>query len=256
MESIISISRTNSVPKSPEIRSVRLRKTPLLTSFPRSTERASIESYIARIFLQSYGAEISEYMPLLCSLRRKNEHTAALGLRGAATSELFCERYFDEGVDQKIENVFGQIAYRSQIMELGNLASTLPGEASRLYLLVVRALALAGVDFLVFAANRAVRHSIRRCGFETREICNADPMRMGDKAVEWGTYYNGNPKVIFADIPAAVKHGENSPPIAELWRKYAADIAVLSEAIHLTRFSDKEISVQPLRSTAFGRTVV
>jgi hypothetical protein len=120
-------------------------------------------------------------------------------------------------------------------MELGNLVSSQPGQAVELYLLVVAALGQAGVSHLVFAANRAVRLSIKRCGFATREVCAADPAQLQGKAKMWGSYYDGDPRVVLADIGQAVEHGSTHPLISALWQRQALAIDSLADAIRSQR---------------------
>jgi hypothetical protein len=117
-------------------------------------------------------------------------------------------------------------------MELGNLVASQPGQAVFLYLLVVRAMSQAGINYLVFAANRAVRASIRRCGFSTRELCAADPGSLGERVQEWGSYYDGQPMVLLADIREAVAHGQQRATIRQTWRQHEHAIDELADAIH------------------------
>ena len=202
---------------------------------PLEPGRQSLERYIATIFHAAYGATVMEYLPLLCSVERDSSYQAALGLRSAATGSLFCEQYLDRSAQWYVLTEFGRTVRRDRVMELGNLVSSGPGQAVWLYLLVVRALQTAGVDYLMFAANRAVMASIRRCGFDTRILCDADPARLGDRAAEWGSYYEGRPRVVLADLREAVDHGERSAPISRLWREQRSEVQSLAAAIRASR---------------------
>ncbi len=200
------------------------------------SHRFELERYIATIFHAAYGATVMEFLPLLCSLKRHGSYQAALGLRSASAGTLFCEQYLEHGVHWHINKRFGRSVRDNQVMELGNLVSSEPGQAVWLYLLVVRALQQAGVGYLLFAANRAVRASIRRCGFEYRTLCDADPACLGDRAAEWGSYYRGQPQVILADLNAAVSHGRQSTAIRKIWEEQAGAIEDVADAIRATRF--------------------
>ena len=195
------------------------------------SDRQRVERYIAGIFSAAYGATVFEYLPLLCSLERENSLVGALGLRSAASEPLFCEQYLDVSVQSSILREYGMPVARRNIMELGNLVSSSAGQGVYLYLLVTAALAAADVRYLVFAANRAVRYSINRHGFDTRVICHADASRLGAKAQEWGSYYESDPKVVLADISQASAHGRNDPAIREIWCLESDAIASLAEDI-------------------------
>jgi hypothetical protein len=199
---------------------------------PQDATRAALERYIASIFHAAYGATVMEYLPLLCSLEWNHSYTAALGLRGATSGDLFCEKYLDLSIEGQARCEFARRVRRDEVMELGNLVASQPGQAVSLYLLVVRAMSRAGINYLVFAANRAVRASIRRCGFATRELCAADPGRLGEGAQEWGSYYEGQPMVVMADIREAVAHGQQRATIRQIWREHEDAIDELADAIH------------------------
>ncbi len=104
-----------------------------------------VQRYIATVFQINYGAQLSEFMPLLVSLRLADHLTAALGLRGAAGGRLFCEQYLDHRVEDCVEAVFGQPVQRGRILEMGNLVASNPGHAALLYTLVGAAMYEAGV---------------------------------------------------------------------------------------------------------------
>ena len=201
------------------------------TCQPLDAGRPALERYIAGIFHAAYGATVMEYLPLLCSLQQGGECTAALGLRSGAGQQLFCEQYLDKPVQQQVLREFGASVNRSRVMELGNLVSSEPGLAVLLYLLVVAALPQAGIDYLLFAANRAVMASIRRCGFDTRVLGAASPACLGERATEWGSYYQGQPMVVLADLTQALAHGREHPRINALWEENGEMVGDLALAI-------------------------
>lgn len=193
--------------------------------------RQGLERYIADIFYTTYGARSIEYQDLLCSLEQNSGLVAALGLSCASRGSLFCEQYLNAPLEDYVQKEFGQKANRNSLMELGNLVASEPGQSVLLYLLVTAALHAAGVRYLVFSANRAVRSSIQRCGFDTHILCSADPGNLENAQQDWGTYYDGDPKVILADIRQAATHGYKHKMIAELWSREDLLVDDLSDAI-------------------------
>jgi len=198
--------------------------------------REKLEQYIAGVFHAAYGATVLEYLPLLFSLEQGGATHAALGLRSARHEPLFCEQYLDAPLERHVQKEFGRTVNRGQLMELGNLAGSIPGQSVVLYLMVVAALEQAGISHLVFAANRTVRLSIRRFGFPTRELGDANPDCLGERASQWGSYYRGCPKVMLADVRRGVEYGNSHPLIGELWRSEQALIAALADSIRCQRF--------------------
>lgn len=203
----------------------------VLVCDPTAPERPGVERFIAEIFSAAYQATVMEYMPLLVYRREGTKLQSALGLRSAAGSPLFCEQYLDTPLESCVAREFGRSVPRGRLMELGNLVSATPGQSAALYLLVLPALHMAGISHLVFAANRAVRLSIRRCGFQSRDLGPARPEALGSAASRWGSYYTGDPRVILADIGQAVAFGRSVPALRRLWQSELPRIEVLSDAI-------------------------
>lgn len=193
--------------------------------------RESLEQYISGIFSAAYNAKILEYMPLLFCLKHNETFTAALGLRSAARGELFCENYLDSSAQQQVLSLYGVPVQRSAIMELGNLVASAPGQSSLLYLLCAAALHEADVKYLLFAANKTVRASIKRSGFTPKTIRVAEKERLGLQGESWGSYYEGEPLVMLADIALTMEQANEQPFMRQILKVYAATIHAMAQAI-------------------------
>ncbi len=200
-----------------------------------SNARDEVQRYIAGVFQMSYGAQVTEFMPLLVSLREqeKGHLTSALGLRGAAGNRLFCEQYLDDPVETHVQAIFGRQVQRGRILEMGNLVASNPGHAALLYTLVGAAMYEAGMDYLLFAANRAVRISLKRSGMTGVPIAAADRSRLEASACDWGSYYNGDPKVLLGDVRVAMDSCRVNPLVACILAFYQDTINELVEIIQL-----------------------
>ncbi|MFV8816551.1 thermostable hemolysin [Haliea sp. E17] len=213
----------------------RARRQPHLAALTAgSAGRARAERFIGDNFQASYGARLTHFMPIICSLQQEDAIKAALGLRAARCTSLFVEQYLQQPAEVVIGQHYPGPVSRSSVWEMGNLAASDGRVAVMLYLLVTAALHRLGVDYLVFAANAAVRQSIRRRGFTTRTVCNADPLRLGSAASDWGSYYDSDPQVLVASIPEALDHGQTEDWVRDLWAGEEAQIARL--AVQLSRF--------------------
>jgi hypothetical protein len=205
---------------------------PIVAACPApASQREHLEQYISSIFNSAYGAKILEYFPLLFGLQYHGDYVAALGLRGAASGSLFCEQYLDSSVEREIERLFAARATRGEIMELGNLVSSQPGQSPFLYLLITFSMHRAGVKYLTFTANKAVRSSIRRSGFTPKIIQLAERDRLGLQGEYWGTYYEGEPFVMLADIALTVGQAMAQPHMRKVLALYEAAIPGLAITI-------------------------
>ena len=193
--------------------------------------RSEVEGYIAGIFQISYGAQVNEFMPLLVGLRETIDFSAALGLRGAADGSLFCEQYLSNPVESYVHTVFGQTTARERIFEMGHLVASNHGHAALLYTLVGAALYEAGIDYLLFTANRAVRISLQRNGFAGEQIAEADRRLLGPSSGDWGSYYESGPRVMLGDVRAAMRRRTADPMIRQLLHQYQSDIEALVHSI-------------------------
>ncbi|TXS96679.1 hypothetical protein FV139_04200 [Parahaliea maris] len=193
--------------------------------------RDVLENYVHRVFARTYGAEVNSFMPLLAGLYRDGEPEAAFGLRSAASQPLFCEHYLDRPVEHYASTLYGTLAPRQRIMELGNLAASRGGHSGILYLIVACALQAGGVDYLLFAANKAVRRSLSRCGFSPRPIQGARPECLPDGGESWGRYYDSEPVVMLADVNRTVRQAATQPGMVALMAQYATAITTLAAAV-------------------------
>ncbi len=205
------------------------------TEVAMSHGRARLENYIADVFQACHSASVTHFLPLLCALERGGEVTAALGLRRAEQDLLFSETYLDRPVEDYIEPLFGDTCPRQGIVELGNLVSSRAGDSGLLYLLVTAALHRAGVRYLLFTANRAVRASIRRSGYTPVIVSTADASRLGHNEIQWGTYYKGKPQVMLGDMQLTYQQSMAQPAMVRELERYeltvqrlAGDIAKLA----------------------------
>lgn len=189
-----------------------------------SGERQQLEACIAARFDQQYQAHISHFLPYLLSLSESNELGAVVGMRLAAESELFLERYIESRVEQAISRVVGAPIDRDQIVEIGNLASVVPGTAPVLFAVLAAVLSEAGFRWVVCTATPQVRSVLDKMQFPWQAICSADPTVLGDQAGDWGSYYATRPQVIVGDIRHAIEAAASSRAISALISSLALPI--------------------------------
>jgi hypothetical protein len=175
--------------------------TDVLITGDAHTRREEVEQFICSIYKESYGASIDVRYPTLMSIQ--DEHgtlLAAMGLRDAGRERLFLENYLDMPIEQAIAQATGDTVDRSQIVEVGNLASLGSGAAQYLYLAFHAYAFELGYRYVVVTATTPLKLTFRRMKIETFHLADADPARLIDGGASWGNYYATEPQVITGNI--------------------------------------------------------
>lgn len=206
--SVLTVAKTSAQASSAMLQ--HLPALALVSKFTPARER--VERFISQVFQASFNAKIMTYAPDLLYLEHDSRIQAALGLRWADKNPLFCENYLEGSI---LDAIGDPLLDRGDVVELSNLASMTPGAGAQLYVLAAVALDLAGCKQLVFTANETVRRSITRGGFSARFIADAKVEKITG-ADRWGSYYQGCPQVMVADIPASAAIIWSNPLVAPL----------------------------------------
>ena len=160
----------------------------------------NIERYIEDHFRAAYGAYMQSHYPCLMSVHdQKGNIIAAVGFRYAATESLFLEQYLDEPIEDIVSNTH-EIILRKCIVETGNLVSSGHGASIFLFAALNTYLAQQGMQVNVVTATSSLQRFFRKLGLKSQEIAKADQLRLSDKGVSWGDYYQKNPNVIAGKI--------------------------------------------------------
>lgn len=175
---------------------------PLLASVREAGDRQAAQALIRDCFAREHQARMRQFMPHLLALRDDAGHLlAAVGYRCASHEPLFLERYLDAPIEQVLASRLQRDISRSQVVEVGNLATTQPGQARRLIVALTTQLAAQDLRWVTFTATRQLANSFRRLGLAPQVLTRADPARLGDDLADWGTYYDSDPQVMAGEIP-------------------------------------------------------
>ncbi|HQN51047.1 MAG TPA: thermostable hemolysin [Phenylobacterium sp.] len=167
-------------------------------------ERLRVEAFLEAAYARAIDGRIRSHYPTLMSLQdRSGQIHAAVGFRTAAAGPLFLEQYLDAPVETALSAGFGDVA-RSEVAEIGNLASESPGASLFLFLALARHLHGLGCAYAVATATRQLRRGFARVGFETITLSAARPERLGERADDWGGYYDRDPEVMAGPIAPAL----------------------------------------------------
>jgi len=166
--------------------------------------RHHIERYIAEVFEKNYSARLLHFKPRLLALHSaKGDILAALGLRDALAERLFLEVYLDEPVECRLAAVCGGPVAREGIVEVGNLASRHPGRARCLFRALTIHLYRHGAEWALFTIAPFLRNTFKKLGFKLFHLCPANGARLGEAALDWGSYYDSHPQVMAVNVKQA-----------------------------------------------------
>lgn len=168
-------------------------------------DRLQTESFIRDVFAAAHGARLGTLMPTLLAERNpQGSIDAACGLRAAADSALFLERYLDAAIEQKIAEHGGSALDRASIVEVGNLAVRAPYTARQLIATLTEYLLAGDAEWSVFTAVPALRNAFARLGvpFLRLGVARIEALPERDRAA-WGCYYDKVPEVLAVRVREA-----------------------------------------------------
>ena len=167
-------------------------------------ERPSLERLISDTYQHTYGAHIQHFAQNLVGLRRRDRSwSAGMGYTLAGNDALFLEQYLDRPAEAEITARMRLPVPREQLVEVGNLAAfgtASPCTARYLIISMARLLQGLGRPWVVFTSTQSLRNSFARLGVDPIVLAHADPRRLPDQGLSWGTYYDNYPQVMTANI--------------------------------------------------------
>lgn len=203
--------------------------------------REGTERFIDQQFFKSYGAQYSEYMPWLISMRQQGQLSACAGVAIAADKNpLFLERYLPSSIESLVSKNCGMPITRGQIAEVGSLAgSSFGGEhigSSRLlYIVLASVLEEIGIEWMVFTATRPLLISLQRLGLKHCLLGDADESFLDDsERSNWGSYYEHQPRVVAAPLSSASESIRERTQFAAIREHYANTIADMASYLTLS----------------------
>jgi hypothetical protein len=163
-----------------------------------SPDRDEVESFIALVFNQQYGATITSFMPDLVALRdSEGKLMGAFGMRQAANSPLFLEQYVDLPIEALMSETLGKHIRRDEITCIGNLAVANPRNAGVLIAHVIQHSLDIGIEWCVATAHHSLQNGLIKGGRDVYPLHLADPASLPlEEQALWGSYYNKIPQVV------------------------------------------------------------
>ncbi len=196
-----------------------------------SPNRRAVELSIMQKFERSYGAHLEHFLPDLIALEVSGELGAVVGMRSAQGNDLFLEQYLDRPVEQAVAGAFMMPVDRDSIVEIGNLAATVPGLAYSLFAVLATVLSRAGYRWVACTATPQVASMLARMNFSAATICQADESSLEPGSIEWGNYYSSRPQVMAGDVNLAAEQVLDNPAVAGLIRRYHHPIMQMAASL-------------------------
>jgi len=198
---------------------------------PYSPQRPALETYIGQQFSDTYGATITEFLPLLSSMECNGNISAVAGIRPARQTDLFVEQYLDAPIEVILSQLNQTSIDRSSIVEIGNLSATHRGATLLFFVVQIAMLHEAGIKWDVFAATNQVETIMSKLNFVSLDLGPADPSRLGDDASSWGSYYETQPTILATDITATMDNLRQSPLTAAVLVLFKDTITELAQSL-------------------------
>lgn len=164
-------------------------------------QRAAVENFIRQVYWDRYAATLHSFFPHLLVYRDAGGNIlAAVGVRLASEEGLFVEQYLDGRAEQVIAQRRIADVPRTALAEVGNFAALTPGTSRELILQLTFALYSAHVRWVLFAATKQLRNAFDRLHLSTVELASANPDRLNRDRLDWGRYYDSDPRVMCGNV--------------------------------------------------------
>jgi len=193
--------------------------------------RHSLEHFIHSRYAQTYSADIAHFLPLLMASWHGSDVQGVLGLRPGQCGRFFVENYLRAPMETVVSERTGEAVSRATLIETGNLAGT-RGSSQLLFIVLTDVLHRAGFRWVTFTATAQVSALLHRLGFAPQEICEADPVCLGEHALAWGSYYANRPWVVIGDVAQAYKTLQRNEFALKLLSEHADEIDAIVALLH------------------------
>ena len=160
--------------------------------------RKPAEAYIKRVYRRAFAAEVHHFSTqMLVKVDSRQRIKGVVGLTLAADQPLFLEQYLTAPVEGALASTGRRpgAVKRQGIVEIGNLAMIDHCSVRQMINFLTEYLIEQKIDWVVFTATTELRNSFKRMGLPLSLLADAEAKMLADSASNWGSYYEGSPKV-------------------------------------------------------------
>ena len=205
--------------------------------------RAAAEQFIKDGFASTYGADIDISMPYILAINN-GKFKAALGIRSAKES-LFIEQYLAQPIEYYVSQAHvsqthisqthvsqtSPVIHREHIAEIGHLYSNSNKFTIPLFLTTAVSLFCNGYEHMVFAGTEHVVKLISKAGIDCHYIAQADKNKLQESSINWGSYYETNPQVVFVSLAAVMLVVNKSAHFKQMFEQLEHKIALTTRKL-------------------------
>jgi len=156
--------------------------------------RQQAQDHIKGVYKSAYGADVTEFAPLLVVAKHANgEVLCAAGIR-TARDEFFSDAYLTTDFSTALHQTAGLRVPAAEIMEVVSLAATTPFPVLPMLDKMVEWGRQNAMTCGVFTATKPLRRLLARTTLSYTEIARADISKVANPQA-WGSYYDTDPRV-------------------------------------------------------------
>ncbi len=156
--------------------------------------RKEAQDHIRSVYKNVYGAEVTEFAPLLVVAKRLDgEILCAAGIR-TAQDGFFSDAYLPADFSAALRQAADLDVPASEIMEVVSLASRTPFPVLPMLDKMIEWGRENGMTCGVFTATKPLRRLLNRTSLAYVELAIADDSKVTNPEA-WGSYYDTDPKV-------------------------------------------------------------
>ncbi|MHB8921587.1 MAG: thermostable hemolysin [Halothiobacillus sp.] len=168
-------------------------------------DRPETQDFIRHVFHHAHGAALTAFYPNILKFSIDAHIRAAVGCRDGCSDGLFSAQYVDRPLHERAAECLGHSIAPSEMVEVGNLAISDPGQSRWVIAATTVFLAAAGYRWVLFTASTPLANAFKRLGLKPLALAAADPARLPDLGDSWGSYYAGHPQLYLGDIHAGLQ---------------------------------------------------
>lgn len=179
--------------------------------------RTQAQDHIRGVYKTVYGAEVTDFAPLLVVAKRADETIlCAAGIR-TVRDGFFSQAYLASDFSTAVQQATGLHVPPCEVMEVASLASTTPFPVLPMLDKMIAWGRENGMTCGVFTATRSLRRLLNRTTLRYVELASADVCRVANPQ-DWGTYYDTDPRVCaFSEVlsqPVTLSPRAQAPALA------------------------------------------
>ncbi|MCW1828951.1 thermostable hemolysin [Enterobacter asburiae] len=164
-------------------------------------EQNDISALIHENYARVYQASLTRCMPWLLGLyNASNQLTGACGVQPASQGTLYLEKYLDTPVETTLSKRLGTPVSRDTIVEIGNFTARDGASVRIMYAGLCLLMTHYHFSWVVFTGTKKIRNTFYRLNLNPVTLIPADPSRLGNAALAWGSYYQHDPQIMAGEL--------------------------------------------------------